>query len=87
MQLEVFTSPGCSKCGRAKARLRDQVDAIGNGVHWREVDVVDKIDHSVDLGVLSVPAIAIDGELVFTGLPSAQRLHDELVRHLDIEPQ
>jgi predicted thioredoxin/glutaredoxin len=56
-------------------RLRDQVD------------VIEEIEHTVDLGVLSVPAIAIDGELVFTGLPSAQRLHDELIRCLEPGPQ
>ena len=34
------------------------------------------------MGVLSAPAIAIDGELVFAALPKPQRLREELERRL-----
>ena len=84
MQVEVFTSPGCGKCGRAKDQLRDLVAEIGNGdVDWREVNILDDIDYAVDLGVLAAPSIAIDGELVFTSLPSARKLRAELIRRME----
>lgn len=51
-----------------------------SGVEWREVDVLDDLDRAVDLGVLTLPALAIDGKLVFTALPSVEQLVAELRR-------
>jgi predicted thioredoxin/glutaredoxin len=45
---------------------------------WSEIDIVENIDYAVDLGVLTVPAVAIDGDLVFARLPTAQQLLSEL---------
>jgi len=81
VKVEVFTAPGCSKCGQAKEVLRRLAEELG-GVEWREVNVLEDLDRAVALGVLSTPAIAIDGELVYTGLPSAARLRAELERRL-----
>lgn len=77
VKVEVFSSPGCGKCGHAKAVLRQIADDIG-GIEWREVNVLDEMDYAVSLGVLSTPAIAIDGELVFSGLPSSGKLRAAL---------
>ena len=81
VKVEVFTAPGCSKCGQAKVVLQRVAEALG-GVEWKEVNVLEDLDRAVALGVLSTPAIAIDGELVYTGLPSAARLRAELERRL-----
>ncbi len=83
IQVEIFSAPGCSRCGRAKRLLRDVARTLGEDrITWREVDVLEELDYAVDLGVLSTPAIAIDGELVFTGLPSARGLREALVQRL-----
>lgn len=83
LEVEVFSSPGCGKCGRAKEVLREIAEALGpDKVRWREVNVLEQIDHAVRLGVLATPAIAIDGELVFTALPSAKKLREALERRL-----
>jgi len=81
IKVEMFSSPGCSKCGHAKDVLQRLAVELG-GIGWREVNVLEEIDYAVALGVLSTPAIAIDGELVFTGLPSAGRLRTELDKRL-----
>ena len=73
IEVEVFTAPGCAKCGRAKDILRKMVADMPT-VGWREVDILKEMDYAVDLGVLSTPALAINGELVFTGLPSQKKL-------------
>ncbi len=84
IEVEVFASHGCNKCGQAKAVLRTLANELGGDViHWREVNVLEELDHAVELGVLSTPAIAIDGELVFTGLPSTRKLRAELERRLN----
>lgn len=75
MKIELFYAEGCASCGAARQALREAVRAAFAGeVDWRELDVVDHIDQAVELGVLHLPAIAIDGSLVFAKLPSAAEL-------------
>ena len=83
MKVETFSAPGCGKCAQTREVLKAAVDELGSSqVSWRDVNVVDEIDYAVELGVLSTPAIAIDGELVFPSLPSSERLRTELVKRL-----
>ena len=75
VSVEVFSSPGCGKCGHAREVLQKLAEELGGGrIHWREVNVLEEIDYAVQLGVLSTPAIAVNGKLIFTSLPSAKKL-------------
>ena len=86
IQVEVFSSPGCSRCARAKDELRKIVEEFGGDrIQWRDVNVLEEIDYTVSMGVLSTPAIAIDGKLVFGSLPSAKRLRAVLEEQLKLE--
>lgn len=79
MKIEVFYADGCDSCGESRRALREAVLAGCPVVaDWNELDIVKHIDYAVDLGVLSVPAVAIDGALVFAKLPTAQQLVAEL---------
>ncbi len=83
LKVEVFSSPGCGKCGHAQEILKQVVEQLGAGrIQWREVSVLDEMDYAVRLGVLSTPAIAVNGELVFTALPSEKKLRRTLERML-----
>jgi predicted DsbA family dithiol-disulfide isomerase len=82
VRVEVFSSPGCGKCGQAKEVLRKIVQEMGGDIEWREVSVLDEMDYAVRLGVLSTPAIAVNGKLVFTALPSATKLRQALEQEL-----
>lgn len=83
IKVEVFSSPGCAKCAQAKAVLKAIAEELGQDkVTWREVNILEEMDYAVDLGVMSSPAIAIDGELMFSSLPSARKLRAELGRRL-----
>lgn len=83
MKIEVFSSPGCAKCGHAKDVLKKVAEEVGGGrIEWREVNVLDEMDYAVRLGVLSTPAIAVNGELLFTSLPSERKLRQTLERML-----
>ncbi len=87
IKVEVFASPGCGKCGQAKEVLRKLSGQLGaRRVQWREVNVLEELDYAVELGVLATPAIAIDGVLVFTGLPPVRKLRGELERRLAAQP-
>ena len=83
LKVEVFSSPGCGKCAQAKAVLRAVAEEFGpDKVAWREVNILEEIDYAVALGVMSSPAVAIDGQLVFSSLPSDGQLRAELGRRL-----
>ncbi len=84
VKVEVFSSPGCGKCAQGKSMLKAVAEELGQDkVSWREVNILEEIEYAVDLGVMSSPAIAINGELVFVSLPSATKLRAELLKHLE----
>jgi len=84
--VEVFSSPGCSKCSHARELLKKIAIEKGEDcIHWREVNILEELDYAVSLGVLSTPAIAIDGELIFTGLPSVRKLQAVLEERISRE--
>ena len=84
VKVEVFSSPGCGKCAQGKSMLKAVAEELGQDkVSWREVNILAEIEYAVDLGVMSSPAIAINGELVFVSLPSATKLRAELLKHLE----
>ena len=77
--IELFSTSGCNRCAQAKQRLQNMVMEFGGGtIAYREVDVLDELDYAVSLGVLTPPCIAIDGELVFTAMPSKKKLRAEI---------
>ena len=84
-KIEVFIAPGCGKCGKAKDVLERIVGQLGNEkFEWREVNILQEMDYAIELGVLSTPSIAINGELVFTALPSARQLLQALENSLGV---
>jgi len=83
LKVEIFSSPGCGKCGHAKEALHKLVDEIGaDKIQWNEVNILDALDYAVELGVMSTPSIAINGDLVFSSLPSIKKLRAELEARL-----
>ncbi len=85
LTIEVFTAPGCGKCGKAKTRLKKVVEQMElDGVEWREVNILDELDYTVALGILTTPAIAMNGKLVFSGLPSEQAMRKAVSEYLGV---
>lgn len=86
IKVEVFSTPGCSKCERLRDSLKAVVDAFGEEqVIWRDVSLLDELDYAVELGVMTPPSMAIDGKLLFPQLPGAAGLREELARRLERE--
>lgn len=71
--VELFFAGGCSKCAEARDALRAATESSGRAL-WKEVDVGKEPHRAVDTGVVATPAIAIDGDLVFTSLPTTAQL-------------
>lgn len=79
MKVEVFYADGCGNCSASMRELKEAVlAAFPTDAAWSEIDIVKNIDYAVELGVLTVPAVAIDGALVFAKLPTAQQMLSEL---------
>jgi hypothetical protein len=78
MKIELFYTPGCEKCTDRKDGLKATAQQLVPNVVWRELNVIDELDYAVELGVLTLPAMAINGELVFSSLPTRWQLRREL---------
>jgi thioredoxin 1 len=76
MKIELFYTPGCPECSAAHAKLRTVAQESVKDLEWRELNVLD----AVQLGVLTLPSIAVDGELVFTSMPTATQLREALLK-------
>lgn len=74
MKVELFYADGCASCTAFKGELEAAVLSAVPGVVWREVDPLKELDYAVELGVASLPSLAIDGTVVFTSLPTAEQL-------------
>lgn len=84
IKIEIFSTPGCARCARARDSLKSVVEQFGQDhVTWREVNVLEEMAYAVELGVIVPPSIAIDGKLVFPKLPAADKLREELMRRLE----
>lgn len=73
VSVEFFFAGGCSNCAKAREALRE-VAVSAAQVEWKEVDIGRNPHRAVEAGVVSTPAVAIDGKLVFTSAPTASDL-------------
>ena len=80
MKIELFYTPGCQQCANARDGLKATADELIPGVIWRELNALDELDYAVNLGVVTLPSIAIDGQLVFSSLPTSRQLPRELTK-------
>ncbi len=80
VNLELFYSPYCSRCRKAREQVRSFASSWSREqIQLREVDVLQELDRAVAVGVLQTPALAINGELVAAPIPSGRAL-DTLLR-------
>ena len=80
MKVELIYAPGCDECMAARSGLQSAAEAAVGGIEWSELNVLEALDYAVELGVLTLPALAIDGRLVFAALPTPAQLREELLR-------
>jgi hypothetical protein len=79
MKVEIFYMPGCSACEARHDELRAAAQAAVADLEWCDVNVLDNVDHAVDLGVLTLPSIVIDGQIAFTSMPTVAQLRKALI--------
>lgn len=73
IRVELFFAAGCSKCAEARDGLRAAAESAAP-VEWTEIDIAKNPNRAVAVGVVSTPAVAIDGRLVFASMPTGEDL-------------
>jgi len=71
--VEFFFSGGCSNCAKAREALREAAESTPQ-VSWSEIDIGKHPRRAVDAGVVTTPAVAIDGNLIFKSVPTPSEL-------------
>ena len=82
MRIELFYTPGCEKCAETKDKLRAAAKELIPDASWRELNALDELDYAVELGVVTLPSIAIDGNVVFSSLPNPRQFRRELRKRI-----
>ena len=83
VKVELIASAGCTKCRDARDKLKiAAAGVVKDELEWREVNVLDELDYAVGLGVMTLPAMAINGKLAFAGLPTPEQLRAELAKYV-----
>lgn len=81
VEVELFTASWCPRCTSAARKLSRIIGELNDdSLTFKVVDVLDELDRAVALGIVSTPAVAIDGELVFCALPAEDVLRERLRR-------
>lgn len=80
VRLDLFYSPYCPHCGKARALLKALISDFPPGsLQLCELDVVEEIDRAVALGVMRTPALVVDGVLT-DGAVMTRRALGKLLR-------
>jgi len=70
-KIEVL-GPGCARCRETHRTIVRAVEEAGLSI---PVDKVESVDRMVELGVLTTPAVAVDGRLVLSGrIPKSEEV-------------
>ena len=81
--IEEFMSPGCVGCPVVKEMLKDLSEELSGEITIEEVDITVDTMRAAQYGIMSVPAIAINGILKFVGVPKKEELKKALMEELE----
>ena len=81
--VEDFMSPGCVGCPVVKEMLKSLSEELSGEITVEEIDITVDTTRAAQYGVMSVPAIAINGELKFMGVPKKEELKKALQEELN----
>lgn len=76
-RIKVLSTPGCAGCAQTK-RLIIRVLEQHPAIDWKEVDLTEHPEVAAQYGILSVPAVVIDGKLEFARVPKEEELRQKI---------
>ena len=80
--VEEFTSPGCGGCPAVKAMLEELSHEFRDRLIVEEVNIADDAARAAQYGIMTVPAVAINGMLKFMGIPSMKELRNAILEEM-----
>lgn len=81
--IEVFSSPGCANCPAVKKMVKEVSSELEGDITVEEVDITVDPTRAAQYGVMSVPAVVINGILKFIDVPSREELRKAIVEELE----
>jgi len=81
--VEMFTSLGCANCPAVKKMLKELTSELKGDITVEEVDITTDPTRAAQYGVMSVPAVVINGILKFVGVPNREELKKAIVEELE----
>jgi len=83
--VEEFMSPGCVGCPAVKEMLEELSIEFEDKLLIEEVDITVDTTRAVQYGIMSVPAVVINGILKFVGVPSKEELKKAILEEMENE--
>ena len=81
--VEEFMSPGCVGCPAVKEMLKELSIELEGKLTVEEVDITVDSVRAAQYGIMSVPAVAINGILKFVGVPGKEELKKAILEELE----
>jgi len=81
--VEEFMSPGCVGCPAVKEMLKELSIELEGKLTVEEVDITVETTRATQYGIMSVPAVAINGILKFVGVPSKEELKKAILEEIE----
>lgn len=81
--VEEFMSPGCVGCPAVKEMLNELSIEFKDKLIIEEVDITVDTARATQYGIMSVPAVAINGILKFVDVPSKEELKKAILEELE----
>jgi glutaredoxin len=79
--VEILTSPSCPHCETVKHRINRIVDGINpkeRRINVKIIDLINQPEIRLKYDLMSTPAVAINGKLIFIGVPPDEDIKREL---------
>jgi thioredoxin 1 len=80
--VEEFTSPGCVGCPAVRAMLEELSQEFRDRLIVEEVNIAEDAARAAQYGIMTVPAVAINGRLKFTGVPGRGELRSAILEEM-----
>jgi small redox-active disulfide protein 1 len=81
--VEEFMSPGCVGCPAVKEMLEELSNEFEGKLIVEEVDISVDTARAAQYGIMSVPAVAINGILKFVGVPDKEELKKAILEEIE----
>ncbi len=81
--IEEFMSPGCVGCPAVKEMLEELSLEFKGKLIVEEVDITVDTTRATQYGIMSVPAVVINGILKFVDVPDKEQLKKAILEEMD----